>query len=341
MSNPSAAEFELPPPEPVAPVRERWLLHVGLFVATFACVAGLQWLSTQSVRDALMFTAALLAILTCHEFGHYFAGKYYGVSISPPYFIPLPLPIGIGTLGAVIQIRTLIPTRNALVDIGAAGPIAGMVLGIPLLFWGTAHSHYAPVVYEAGIHLPGRASLWSAATTFAHAFQLAGGTLGARFSAGGHALGALLSPEPPVFWSGDCLLTWIPQRLFLGPRPPGQDLFLHPVAFAGWWACLVTMLNLFPIGQTDGGHVTAALFGKKAEWIGHGMHLSLLALIVFASPSWIGWLLVTRYLVGVRHPPVTQPQEPLSASRYVIALVSLVLLVLTFIPVPFETRGGP
>ena len=337
MSN-GAAEYELPP-EPLEPVRERWLLHVALFLATFGCVAGLQRLQMGNVHDALLFTVALLAILTTHEFGHYFAGKYYGVSISPPYFIPLPLP-PIGTLGAVIRIRTLIPTRNALVDIGAAGPIAGMVIAIPLLFVGTAVSHYAPVPYEAGVHLPGRLSLWSVGATVGHALLSNAGTLGERFAAAGHALSVLASPEPPSPWSGDCLLSWFAQRWLLGPRPPGTDLYLHPIANAAWWGCLVTMLNLFPVGQLDGGHVTAALFGRAAVRLGNWVHVAMAGLVVFASPSWVLWLLLTRYLVGVGHPPVTRPDEPLTKSRYVIAFICLALLVLTLIPVPFETRGA-
>jgi len=325
------------PPEPLPRVREKWLLHAALFLATFVCVAGLQLLQLGSWSEALTFAFCLLAILTCHELGHYFVGRLHGVSISPPYFIPIPL--GIGTFGAVIRIRSAIPSRNALVDIGAAGPIAGMLVAVPLLFWGTAHSHYVQVPYVAGLHFPGQLSLWNLGAAFVHGFDASAGALGAKLGAGWSALGPVFNPAHASGWSGDCLLSWLAQLLTLGPRPMGTDLYLSPVAEAAWWGLLVTMLNLFPVGQLDGGHVAFALLGEKARKLGQVVHLAMLGLVVVASPSWIVWLLLTRWLVGLGHPPVTRPEEPLSTSRYVISAIALVLLVLTVIPVPFEPRG--
>lgn len=318
-----APSLDLSPPP--AAVRERWALHVGLFLATFATVLGLHLLDSGSVAQALTFAVSLLAILLCHEMGHYVLGRMYGVSISPPYFIPFPL--GIGTLGAVIRIRSPIPTRDALVDIGAAGPIAGVVIAIPLLLWGTAHSTFVPVKYVAGLHLPGELSLWK---------------LGQAFAAHGWpGLRELFVGRTGEAWSGDSLLTWGATRLLLGPTPAGTDVQLHPVAVAAWWGLLVTWLNLLPIGQLDGGHVMYALFGRRARLVGNAVHLGMVGLVIFASVMVIPWLLLTRFLVGIDHPPVMQPEVPLSRSRLAISALAIALLVLTFIPVPLEIRFTP
>ena len=91
------------------------------------------------------YTASLLAILLAHEFGHYIAARIHKVDASLPFFIPLPLLSPFGTMGAVIRMRGVIPTRRALLDIGAAGPLAGLALAIPLYAWGVAHSQVVPI----------------------------------------------------------------------------------------------------------------------------------------------------------------------------------------------------
>ena len=92
----------------------------------------------------MWYSVPLLAILTAHEFGHYFACRYYNVDATLPYFIPAPLPLT-GTLGAVIRIREAFPSKRALFDIGVAGPIAGFVVLVPLLIWGISMSTVGPV----------------------------------------------------------------------------------------------------------------------------------------------------------------------------------------------------
>ena len=93
-----------------------------------------------ALAHAAQFTGALLAILLAHEFGHYIAARLHKVDASLPFFIPLPILSPFGTMGAVIRMRSVIPTRRALFDIGAAGPLAGLALAIPLYAWGVAHS---------------------------------------------------------------------------------------------------------------------------------------------------------------------------------------------------------
>ncbi|MGZ5958893.1 MAG: site-2 protease family protein, partial [Myxococcaceae bacterium] len=112
-----------------------------------------------ALRASLEFTLAAVSILGAHELGHYVLARRHGVSASLPYFIPLPL-LGFGTLGAVIRVRDRIPTRNALVDIGAAGPLAGFLVALPFLAWGYAHSQFVPTP-PTGDTLLGPMSLWS------------------------------------------------------------------------------------------------------------------------------------------------------------------------------------
>jgi membrane-associated protease RseP (regulator of RpoE activity) len=338
MRSPSAPPLPLPLlPRTVA--QERWPLHLLLFLLTLACVTGLQILGDgASLSAGLSFAATLLGILTCHELGHYVAGRRHGVSISLPFFIPVPL--GIGTFGAVIRIREPIPHRNALVDIGVAGPLAGVAAAVPLLLFGIARSHYEKVGYDPGLHLPGPQSLLALAGALHHGFTESVGTLPVRASAALSALGAHLSPAHPLGWSGDSLLTWGAQALLLGPSPAGTDLVLHPVAAAAWWGLLITLLNLLPIGQLDGGHLAHALLGPRARTLGQLVHLGMVLLLCFGSVMWIAWLLLTRYLVGLEHPPVSHPGPALSTGRLSLCALALVILVLVFMPVPFEVRGA-
>ena len=259
------------------------------------------------VVGALQFTVAAISILGTHELGHYVLARRHRVRASLPYFIPLPL-LGFGTLGAVIRVRDRIPTRNALVDIGAAGPLAGFVMCLPFLAWGYAHSRFAPLP-PTGSTLLGPMSLWSVVQ---------------------HGIPRM---DPLIY--GDNLLLRLVERVFLGPRPPGTDVIAHPFVIAGWLGTLVTMLNLFPIGQLDAGHLTYAVFGNRARTIGRWALLALGVLTVAVSFTWAVWLLVVALVVGVRHPPVTVPEEPLGAARGWLCVASLVVAVLCFLPAPF------
>ncbi|HZW88225.1 MAG TPA: site-2 protease family protein [Myxococcaceae bacterium] len=263
-------------------------------------------ISRAALVSSLQFTVAVVSILGAHELGHYVLARWHRVSASLPYFIPLPM-LGFGTLGAVIRVRDRIPTRNALVDIGAAGPLAGFLMCLPFLAWGYAHSRFAPVPPTGSIVL-GPMSLWSVVH---------------------HGLPRL---DPPIY--GDNLLLRLFELGFLGPRPPGMDVDAHPFVLAGWLGSLVTMLNLFPVGQLDAGHLTHALFGKAARAIGVAALLLLGALALTVSFTWIPWLLVVLLVVGVRHPPVTSPEEPLGAARGWLCVATLVVAVLCFLPAP-------
>ena len=223
-----------------------WRRNAWLFAATVVSVFS-TWMHDQEPSSvvgalhALAFTAALLGILLAHEFGHYIAARIHRVDASLPYFIPLPIVSPFGTMGAVIRMRAVIPTRRALLDIGAAGPLAGLALAIPLYAWGVAHSQVVAVP-ENGDKL-------------------------VEF--------------------GNSLLLRLLDHWFAPPSPQGTDVMLSPVAFAGWAGMFVTMINLFPVGQLDGGHVAFALFGPRQNRIAHWVHRSMLAFFFVSLFSFV------------------------------------------------------
>jgi membrane-associated protease RseP (regulator of RpoE activity) len=216
---------------------------VALFAATVASAfvtqlpAGLPL--REALRDAGQYTGALMAILLCHEFGHYIAARIHGVDASLPFFIPMPFVSPFGTMGAVIRMRDAIRKRHALLDIGAAGPLAGFVVAVPLYAWGVAHSKVVSI--------------------------------------DGPSYGVEL---------GDSLLLRALDHLF-GPHvvPGITDISLSPVAFAAWAGMFVTMINLIPAGQLDGGHVAYALFGARQNVIARWVHRSMLAFFFVSLAS--------------------------------------------------------
>ena len=137
---------------------------------------------------------------------------------------------------------------------------------------------------------------------------------------------------------GDSLLFRAIQYLVLGPVPEGKDVLLHPVAFAGWVGLFITALNLLPIGQLDGGHVVYAVFGKeKAEKIFKLVVAGMTGIILFLNPGWF-LLIALILLFGFKHPPPLDDQTPLDDTRKIIGLLTLVVFVLSFTPVPFPVE---
>jgi membrane-associated protease RseP (regulator of RpoE activity) len=269
------------------------------------------------------FATTLLTILLSHEMGHYVFARIHRVDTTLPYVIPAPpfLPglgmVSFGTLGAVIRMRSPIPTRDALVDIGAAGPIVGALVALPLLFLGLGWSTV----------VPGPAvepSFW-----MGHASGLS--LLRAAFGHTAPSTGAVTQIL------GDNLLMRLAQRVVFGELPDGEQVLVHPVALAAWFGLLVTSLNLFPLGQLDGGHVSFAVLGPKGHrTLGRAVGYALLLLAFFSSLSWLVWYFVTTRFLGLGHPPVLNPGRPLGPTRLVICALSILLLVVTLIPVPFD-----
>jgi len=145
-----------------------------------------------------------------------------------------------------------------------------------------------------------------------------------------------VEPGPGMLSLGDNLLFSFLSGLVIGPPPAGHDILLHPVAFAGWIGFLVTSLNLLPIGQLDGGHVSYALLGESIHrQLSSVLVVVLASLGVFVWPGWAVWA-VLMVLLGLKHPPVIHWESPLDPRRKIIGWSSLVIFVITFTPVPFN-----
>ena len=133
---------------------------------------------------------------------------------------------------------------------------------------------------------------------------------------------------------GESILFKIICWLTLGSLPDNYNIIMHPIAFAGWIGLLVTNINLIPVGQLDGGHVSYALFGDKSQQIAKVFYLLL---IIFGLISWYGWLVwvVLLYFMGFAHPPPLEYWVPLDQKRRLIGYVTIAVFILTFMPAPF------
>ncbi len=228
--------------------KNRVALHVILFVATFltTVMAGTAW----AMRDpfevfnwtyGITYAILVMCIITAHEFGHYFAARHHNVDATLPYFIPFPSILlggigAFGTMGAVIRTRTPIYNRKALFDIGVAGPLAGVVMCIIILAIGF-------------MTLPPKSFIY----TIHPEYLEAGGAI----------------PATGLHF-GDTLLYWGLAQLFASPSgwlPPMNEMYHYPWLCAGWFGLILTGLNLLPIGQLDGGHISYAMFGDRQPQI--------------------------------------------------------------------------
>jgi membrane-associated protease RseP (regulator of RpoE activity) len=222
-------------------------------------------------------------------------------------------------MGAAILMQGTPKNKRVLFDIGVAGPLAGMVVAIPVLLLGLSLSHLEVIRPIGGmLEMEGNSLLYLAAKYL--------------------TFGRLL-PAPANLGGTSPLLYWI-RYFFTGrPIPMGAtDVFIHPVAFAGWAGLLVTALNLIPAGTLDGGHVVYSLFGDKAARAYPFVLLGLLGLGVFWNGWWI-WAVLLLWLGRVHAEPLDQI-TPLDPPRLALAALTIAIFVLTFSPVPFSVFGG-
>jgi membrane-associated protease RseP (regulator of RpoE activity) len=260
------------------------------------------------------FALTLIAILTAHEMSHYFVGRRHGSPASLPYFIPLPLPGSLGTFGAVIVQRSPMRSRKALFDIGIAGPIGGLLIAIPLLFIGLALSEVGTP--REFIDIPAGQSI-------------------------------------QVLQEGNSLLyvaaKYIVYGRILPDRTTGEDVWLSPpsrggsITFAAWVGLLVTMFNLFPIGQLDGGHVAYAMWGRTAWKLARIMLIAIwgwgIFLLLRQNYGGMTWLMIGTLglLIGPRHPPPLNDLTPLDAKRRALGWAIVIVFFLLLTPIPWMT----
>ena len=146
-------------------------------------------------------------------------------------------------------------------------------------------------------------------------------------------------PREGTIYFGEPLLLKILGGLLIKNAGPNHDLVLHPVAFAGWVGLLVTAMNLFPLGQLDGGHVSYAILGPKAKIVAR---VFLGVFIVMGLFFWAGWLIwaLVILLLGLKHPPIWDETSPIGMKRRIIGALVVVIFILSFIPDPIQGYNG-
>lgn len=144
-----------------------------------------------------------------------------------------------------------------------------------------------------------------------------------------------LLPEEGTLLFGESLLIKAVSAIVFKGAASGYDVVVHPAAFAGWVGLLVTALNLFPIGQLDGGHVLYAIIGPRVQKYAKFILAAFIVMGVFFWIGWFVWALLISFL-GLRHPPVMDEEVPLSSGRKIISIIVLVIFVLSFIPAPIK-----
>jgi hypothetical protein len=275
-------EYAPPLPAPVGPPpRRRYWLHILLLAATafttLVMGARMQYnfdhnLPALSFSDESIpyfpagwffshpgrmwagwpFAATVMLFFLAHEMGHYLCCRYYGIYATLPFFIPVPTPIG--TMGAVILIRSRIRSRLQLFDVGIAGPIAGFVVACVALVISLGWSKVIPRGFGGGDYELG----------FPLIFELAHRVLG--MVAPSHAANVL----------------------------PLQRVLLHPTALAAWVGMFATSLNLLPGGQLDGGHIAFAISPRAHRFISLATILILLPMAYYLWMGWWLWAILLQ-----------------------------------------------
>ncbi len=287
-------------------------LHVGAGMAGAPPPSG-PWgaLSPDRLLKGVPFAMPLMAILLAHEMGHYLVGRRRGVDVSPPYFVPVPFFL-MGTAGAVIRIRSRIRSPNALLDVGAAGPLAGLAVALPVLLYGLATSPVEPLEPETGGYLvEGRSLLYLALLHMVKGPIPPGQDI-------------LLTPTAFAGWAG--LLVTAINLLPVGELDGGH------VAYAMFGSrqdrCSERLRRALPwVAVAVGG-----FYGGRA-WLS-GVRGEALLYEVLAGVHWLVWAIFLKIVMartGGRHPP-TDPSERLSPGRRLLGWFTLALFVLLFMP---------
>lgn len=255
-------------------------------------------------QEGLIYMTCVLAILFSHEMGHFLMTLRYRIAASLPYFLPVPV-TPIGTMGAVISMDGLSANRRQMFDIGLAGPIAGLIVAIPITWYGVAQldlTDYQPMRIEREI---------------GHGYDLP------------VMMTAMLNTIRPDGYENTGPIKTIPTSL------------LNPYLMAGWVGLLITGLNMLPISQLDGGHVIYALFGKRAHVIARlFLFVAIFFVVCYFEKAFI-WLpmIILVTLIGTDHPPTADDRAPLGWFRTAIGFASLVIPLLCFPPFGLRVLG--
>jgi len=313
-----------------------YLIHAGLFLVTFltTSLAGVQWLNMlptelSNFTFGITYGVLIMLMLGSHEFGHYIAARTHGVDTTLPYFLPFPSFLGIfpfGTLGAVIRIRSAIPSRKAIFDIAVAGPLAGFIVSAAILIAGFAT-------------LPPREYLFTIHPEYAEM---------AAIPTGGLTFGQSI-----FYWFAAEIFA--PAGAFI---PPMNEMYHYPYLCVGWFGMFVTAMNLIPIGQLDGGHLSYAMFGDVYHKIAQ---VSLVVLVALGTIGflpllgipfeygWTGWLFWALILVLFMRStkfqrPVLEDESPLDQRRMIIGWLCVLIFVGSFSLTPITlglTEANP
>ena len=263
------------------PTLKNWVLFFVLLGST---------LFTTYLAGGKLYALSLFLILGAHEFGHYFAGVRNGVRTTLPLFIPAPPGLFLlGTFGAMIAIKDPIPNKRVLMEIGAAGPIAGFIVAVPTLIIGLFLSEVVVPTGQSG------------------------------------------------FSFGSSIIMIVLSKAILGVTPLSVDfnIQLHPIALAGWVGLFVTAINLFPIGQLDGGHILYALIGKKSQIWAKCFFVFLLSLVYF-WPNWGIWAILLLVLTQFKSAPLEDEEILPQKNHKRAGYLAIIIFFLTFIPIPIE-----
>jgi len=302
--NQSPAEPWLPERTYVSPPPEPVKRQDRLWVPLL--LVALTVLTTTFLRGPV-YSACVLAILGAHEMGHYLACRYYRIDASRPHFLPAPdVLLSILTQGYT-WIFVITGTFGAFIRIRQ--PIASK-----------------RQLFDVGIAGP-----------------IAGFLVAIPILLFGVGYSPRVAIEPGSYWLGEPLLMKLAIWLVHGPLPAGQTIATHPMAFAAWFGLLATSLNLFPIGQLDGGHISYAVLGRRSTFVTLAS-VAILVVLTFVSLSWLLWAALTVSMLlafGPAHPRTIDEDVPLDPTRMWLAGFAFVMFVLSFTPVPLELLEGP
>ena len=266
------------------------------FQLVFKAVSGILT-DFNTFQYGVSFSLSLLAILTAHEAGHYVACRLYRVDATLPYFLPMPpLLSPAGTLGAFIKIVSPMPSRRAVFDIGVAGPIAGFLALVPILFIGLLTIEQATP--------------------------------------------AEIADAQGLYFSDPLLTQLLAKVIGINLSLPAK---FNPFLAASWVGMLVTSLNLIPSGQLDGGHAIYSIFGERVHFLTGRIAFAVMSLIsllgwfLYSSPSGFLFAVLLAVMMRIEHPEPLD-NAPLNFTRKIIAVLTLVIFILCFVPFPIQIK---